>query len=87
MLKLTKKDQYEILGRFKIDLDALHNKNVQYFPFGKDYVLQINLYNPEISTSKTTRLDSMLNHDYSVGNSRLKNEVPLFDHDRYYLQR
>lgn len=39
------------MGQFQIDLDALREKNVQYFPFGKDQVLQINLYNPVKSTS------------------------------------
>jgi late competence protein required for DNA uptake (superfamily II DNA/RNA helicase) len=46
MLKTIKKDQHDLLGKFQIDLDALRIKQVQYFPFGKDSVLQINLYNP-----------------------------------------
>lgn len=57
MMKNTKKDRREILGEFQIDLDALREKNVQYFPFGKDHVLQVNLYIPTKPNPRTSRAD------------------------------
>lgn len=50
-----RKEKKELLGEFQIDLDALREKNVQYFPFGKDHVLQINLYTPMRANSRSSR--------------------------------
>lgn len=52
MNKIGKNYRKQLLGEFQIDLDALRAKNVQYFPFGKDCVLQINLYTPQKAKSR-----------------------------------
>lgn len=44
-------EKSELLGEFKIDFDALREKEYKYFPFGKDFVLQINLHVPGKSRS------------------------------------
>ena len=63
----------ELLGEFRIDLDALKQKNVQYFPFDIDYVLQVNLYFPNKANSRSSRID-----DYGQNytrNSRLNSQI------------
>ena len=40
----------KLLGQFPIDLEALRDKKVQYFTFGSNQVLQINVYIPSKST-------------------------------------
>lgn len=48
----------ELLGEFMIDLEALRLKTVQYFPFGRDHVLQINVYAPVAkANSRASRME------------------------------
>jgi hypothetical protein len=46
LLAQLPKQSPEQVGEFQIDLDALRFKTIQYFPFGKDCVLEIVLYQP-----------------------------------------
>ena len=41
-----------LLGEFTIDLESLKEKKVQYFTFGSNQVLQVNVYTP----NKTPKL-------------------------------
>lgn len=38
-----------LLGQFTIDLESLREKKVQYFTFGSNQVLQVNVYTPNKS--------------------------------------
>lgn len=69
----NRRDRKELLGEFQIDLDALRQKNVQYFPFGKDHVLQVNLYVPMKANSRSSRAEEY--SSYNQRNSRLNSDV------------
>lgn len=72
----NRKERRELLGEFQIDLDALREKNVQYFPFGKDYVLQINLYVPMRANSRSSRAGEIAESIQPRG-SRINSEARL----------
>lgn len=59
---------------------------MQYFPFGKDYVLQVNLYTPPKPSSRASHSDVNTATQYPK-NSRVSAGIMLFDHDRYQLER
>ena len=59
-----------------IDLDALREKNVQYFPFGKEHVLQINLYVPMKANSRSSRAGDLTPPVHPRG-SRINSEARI----------
>ena len=54
-----------------IDLEILKEKNVQYFPFGSNYVLQIIVYVPAKPNSRSSRAVEEYSTNNIARNTRL----------------
>ena len=59
-----------LLGQFTIDLESLKEKKVQYFTFGTNQVLQVNVYTP----NKTPKL--VENQNQTIQNKTSKKNYP-----------
>jgi hypothetical protein len=79
----------EVLGNFRIDLDALRSKAVQFFPFGRECVLQINLYNPSLPSSphNTHNIPQPIGKHLSARNSRHQPDQRLLDRGKLPMDR
>ena len=54
-----------LLGQFPIDLEALREKKVQYFTFGSNQVLQVNIYTPKSTLQPLKQLKASPIHSLS----------------------
>jgi hypothetical protein len=74
----------ELLGNFKINLDTLGSKGVQYFPFGQECVLQINLYDPSLPSPS---IPQPIAKHLSARNSRQQLDERLSDQNKLFHQK